>query len=84
MANKNVRDGDFLRDKRGLVYASLGSEKDKCYAVIVKCGHCGRGFYIPIMFTTKANCVANAIEEIKMAPRVKREKQDCVLLMLLK
>lgn len=81
MANKNIRDGNFLRNNKGGVYYSLGSDEDekKCYAVIVKCGHCGDGYYIPIMFTTKSNNVHTAIEDIKMTPRVKREKQDCVL-----
>ena len=81
MANKMIRDGNFLRDRHGGVFASLGSDEDekKCYAVIVKCGHCGDGFYIPIMFTTKANNVHTAIRDIKMTPRVKREKSDCVL-----
>lgn len=81
MANKMIRDGEFLRDKHGGVFTSLGSDEDrkKCYAVIVKCGHCGEGFYIPIMFTTRSGSVHNAIEDIKMTPRVKREKSDCVL-----
>ncbi len=81
MANKNVRDGEFLRDRHGGAFTSLGSdeERTKCYAVIVKCGHCGRGYYIPIMFTTRSNNVQNAIDDIKMTPRVKREKIDCVI-----
>lgn len=81
MANKMIRDGNFLRDRHGGVFASLGSDEDKkkCYAVIVKCGHCGDGFYIPIMFTTRSSNVYMAIEDIKMTPRVKREKSDCVL-----
>lgn len=81
MANKMIRDGEFIRDKKGGVLASLGSdeERTKCYAVIVECGHCGRGYYIPIMFTTRASSVQNAIKDIKMTPKVKREKIDCVL-----
>ena len=81
MANKIIRDGEFLRDRHGGVFTSIGSdeERTKCYAVIVKCGHCGRGYYIPIMFTTRSNNVQNAIEDIKMTPRVKREKIDCVI-----
>ena len=79
MANKNTRDGEFLRNRKGYAYANLGEERDKCYAVIVKCGHCGTGYYIPIMFTTRSNSISNAIEEIKMTPRVKREKTDCII-----
>ena len=81
MSNKNVRDGEFIRDMRGSVIKILDNdaERNKCYAVIVKCGHCGDGFYIPIMFTTRAKNVQNAIEDIKMTPRVKREKSDCIL-----
>ena len=81
MANKMIRDGEFLRDRHGGVFTSLGrdEERNKCYAVIVRCGHCGEGFYIPIMFTTRSGSVRNAIEDIKMTPRVKREKSDCVL-----
>ena len=81
MANKMMRDGEFIRDSKGGVFTSLGSddERTKCYAVIVECGHCGRGYYIPIMFTTKANNIHNAIQDIKMTPKVKREKDGCVL-----
>ena len=81
MANKKVRDGDFLRDENGGACFSLGraEDKNKCYAVIVRCGHCGDGYYIPIMFTTKAINVKSAIEDIKMTPKVKRDKVYCVL-----
>ena len=81
MANKMIRDGEFIRDRSGGVVTSLGSdeERTKCYAVIVECGHCGRGYYIPIMFTTRASSVQNAIKDIKMTPKVKREKVNCVL-----
>ena len=79
MANRFIRDGDYVRDGRGRICADLSSDKSKCYAVIVMCGHCGDGFYIPIMFSTFADTVSNAIAQIKMAPRVKREKSDCVL-----
>ena len=81
MANKMIRDGEFIRDRSGGVVTSLGSdeERTKCYAVIVECGHCGRGYYIPIMFTTRASNIQNAIKDIKMTPKVKREKVNCVL-----
>lgn len=81
MTNKMIRDGEFIRDRSGGVVTSLGSdeERTKCYAVIVECGHCGRGYYIPIMFTTRASSVQNAIKDIKMTPKVKREKINCVL-----
>ena len=81
MANKLIRDGEFIRDRRGGVLDFLGSdeERTKCYAVIVECGHCGRGYYIPIMFTTRSSNIQNAIKDIKMTPKVKREKINCVL-----
>lgn len=79
MSNGNYRDGEFLRDRKGGAYVDLSSDRSKCYAVIAKCGHCGEGYYVPIMFTTKSNSVSKAIEDIKLTPRVKGERSDCVL-----
>lgn len=79
MANRFIRDGDYVRDGKGRICADLSSDRSKNYAVIVMCGHCGEGYYIPIMFTTSADSVSNAIAQIKMAPRVKRENNECVL-----
>ena len=82
MANKNTREsfkgGQILRNEQGNAFAYLSGE-GKPYAVIVKCGHCGEGYYIPIMFTTIAESKELAAAAVKMNPRVKREDPSCIL-----
>ena len=54
-------------------------DENKIYAVIVRCGHCGDGYFIPIMFTAKSKDIYTAIEAVKVNPRIQRQKKDAVL-----
>ena len=79
MPSNVTRDGDFLVDRNGSPITKISSENDKCFAVIVRCGHCGDGYFIPIMFTARSKDIYTAIESIKTNSRVQRNKKDVVL-----
>ena len=82
MPSKIIRDGDYLIDSfNGAPISKITSDddSDKRFAVIVKCGHCGDGYFIPIMFTIMCKDVETAIERVKANPRVKRDKPNVVL-----
>ena len=59
----------------------VGVEKgnNKHFAVIVQCGHVGRGYFIPICFGICAKDMESAIEIAKSTARVKRDAKFCVL-----
>lgn len=64
----------------GNLIRTLGAhENDKCYAVVAKCGHCGDGYFIPIMFSVFAPNAKLAAETVKDFPRIKRGAKDCIL-----
>ena len=75
---KFKKDGD-LYDEEGAFLTSLHSDDNKNFAVIVKCGHCGRGYFIPIMFSIYCKDIYTAIERIKAIPRVKHDQKDVVI-----
>ena len=83
MPSNYIRENGYLRDsKTGCLSQKLYSdnpEENKIYAVILRCGHCGDGYFIPIMFTAQAKDVRAAIEALKINPRVQRNKKDTVL-----
>lgn len=79
MPSRHIKKNGMIIDTSGAFVREVHSQNDKCYAVIVKCGHCGDGYYIPIMFTTKCKDMQTAIEYIKTNPMVKRDRKDCVL-----
>ncbi len=54
---------------------------DKCYAIVAKCGHCGKGRFIPILFTLRARDREAAVEVIRNYPRVKNANPQFVLFM---
>ena len=79
MSSKVSRDDKYLIDKFGSRITRLHSENDKRFAVIVRCGHCGDGNFIPIMFTVLCKDIYTAIEAVKTNPRVQRDKEDVIL-----
>lgn len=50
------------------------------YVVRAKCGHVGRGYYIPIDFSVKANSKSEAAKIVRNFPRVKHHHKDAILL----
>lgn len=79
MPSKISRKNNYLVDRNGSPLRGLYSDNDKHYAVIVKCGHCGDGYYIPMMLTEKCKDVESAIESVKLTPRVKRDQKNVIL-----
>lgn len=71
--------GDDIVDAHGGVVRTMESTDGRDYVVIARCGHCGKGYYIPIMFTTNAKDEKTAIKNILLTPRVKRDQKMAVV-----
>lgn len=79
MPSKFIKSGNNIVNTSGNYIREIHSDNDKCFAVIAKCGHCGDGFYIPIMFTQKCRDRETAVELVKLNARVKRDQKDVIL-----
>lgn len=79
MAQKVFRKNTSLYRADGSLMTDLHSDDNKNYAVIAKCGHCGRGYFIPIMFSIYCKDVYTAIERVKAIPRVKHDQKDVII-----
>ena len=51
----------------------------KYYIVTAKCGHVGRGYYIPIDFPIRAESRTEAAKIARDLPRVKHHHKDAIL-----
>lgn len=51
----------------------------KYYKVTAKCGHVGRGNYVPINFAVIADSASDASQIVKRFPRVKKQLWDCII-----
>ena len=49
------------------------------YEVTAKCGHVGKGYYIPITFSVRAQTAAEAASVTRTFPRVKHNHKDAIL-----
>ena len=49
------------------------------YEVTAKCGHVGRGYYIPIGFAVRAETASEAAAATRTMPRVKHDHKDVIL-----
>ena len=49
------------------------------YLVEAKCGHVGKGYYIPIVFPIKAGSATEAAAAARKKPRVKHHHRDAIL-----
>lgn len=75
--------GDTIIDKdTGSIIVAGGGDKadEKYFAVVVKCGHSGRGFYTPIMFQIVAKNMEDAKQFALQTQRVKRDESGAILL----
>lgn len=79
MSQKKFKKDDLLYDDKGAVVANLHSDENKNIAVIARCGHCGRGVCIPILFSVYCKDIYTAIERVKAIPRVKRDQKDVII-----
>ena len=53
MPSKNTKIDNRIVNEYGSTLLQIDYENAKEYAVIVKCGHCGDGYYIPVMFSIR-------------------------------
>ncbi|MBQ7327727.1 MAG: hypothetical protein IJX00_02040 [Clostridia bacterium] len=74
--------GDTIIDKDtgGIIVAGGDRSEERDYAVVVKCGHSGRGFYTPIMFSVRARNIEDAKQFALQTQRVKRDEDGAVLI----
>lgn len=79
MPSKYIKNNGRIISMDGNFMKNIHSDNDKCFAVIARCGHCGDGFYIPIMFTQKCKDRETAVDLVKLLARVKRDKKDAIL-----
>ena len=49
------------------------------YEVTAKCGHVGKGYYIPIGFAVRAETASEAAMVTRTMPRVKHDHKDAIL-----
>lgn len=49
------------------------------YEVTAKCGHVGKGYYIPIGFAVRAETASEAAAATRTMPRVKHDHKDAIL-----
>lgn len=54
-------------------------EELKKYAVTAKCGHVGKGKYIPITFAVNANNSKEAAAKVRLYARVKHDHKDAII-----
>lgn len=71
--------GQYLINNSGSLIKQISDDNDKYFAVIVKCGHCGTGYFVPIMFSIKSKDLKSAIEIAHTRPKVKRERKTTVI-----
>ncbi len=79
MSQKNFKKDGVLYDSKGAIVSNLHAEENKNFAVIARCGHCGRGYYIPVLFSVYCKDIYAAIERVKAIPRVKRDQKDVII-----
>lgn len=79
MSQKNFKKEGVLYDSKGAVVSNLHADENKNFAVIARCGHCGRGYYIPVIFSVYCKDIYTAIERVKAIPRVKRDQKDVII-----
>lgn len=80
MSVKTYRNGGYIYTKKGHVLSQTRAESEnKYYAVITRCGHCGDGYFMPIMFQIYARSVDAAIAEARTFPRVRSHKKDAII-----
>lgn len=79
MPSNLFRKDGYLVDKNGSPITKVESENKKPFAIIAKCGHCGNGYFIPIVFVEFNENIDMAIESVKQTPRVKRDQRGAIL-----
>ena len=78
--NKIVKNSIIRDNSGGVMHIATDGENDKYYAVVVKCGHVGVGYFIPVCFAVMAKDLESAIKLAKERSRVQRDRKDCVFI----
>lgn len=75
------KENSYIYDRNGGYMGRLLDEdnKGKEFLLVVKCGHCGTGYYIPVIFSCYSKDKETAIQRIKGMPRVKGDQDDFLL-----
>ena len=77
MGHNNIVKNSIIRDNSGgVMHIATDGENDKYYAVILKCGHVGVGYFIPVCFGVMAKDLESAIKLAKERSRVQRDRKD--------
>lgn len=81
MRNSIIRQGKIIDIKTNkIIYdGSTEDENIKNYAALVRCGHAGVGYYIPIIFSIDAKDVETAGLFVRTKPRVKHDRDNAIL-----
>ena len=53
--------------------------KNKYFKVIAKCGHVGKGNYVPVAFAVRADSRSEASQKAMTFPRVKKHLKDAII-----
>ena len=80
MSDFGILDENIILNTRTgeLKNVDLSNSTDS-YAVILKCGHCGKGYFIPLLFTITANSPEMAVEIATKLGKVKKSAKSVVL-----
>jgi len=73
-----VHDSAIINTRTGSA-TMINHNNDKTFAVVVKCGHCGNGYFIPIMFALKCENIDAAVDMARKLGRVKSDDKNCIL-----
>ncbi|MGN1201306.1 MAG: hypothetical protein ACI4R8_03530 [Candidatus Caccovivens sp.] len=79
MKSKYLNKSGTLIDNNGNLYKVVNEEDPKYFGVVTMCGHCGNGYFIPILFPIRAKDMDSAIEIARNLPRVKYNAKNCIL-----
>ena len=81
MSNIKIFNDDLVINTRsGLIHAiEPENEEIKNYAVVMMCGHCGVGYFLPSLYVFTARSTQEALEIAKTLRRVKKTNKNKVL-----
>ena len=79
MPQKTFKKDGVIYDMHGSPLTQISDDSSKHFAVIVRCGHCGNGNFIPIMFPVYCKDIAAAVDLVRTFPRVKRDQRNAII-----
>lgn len=81
MRNSIIQCGKIidLKTNKIIFDGSTEAENIKNYAALVRCGHVGMGYYIPIVFGVDAKDIESAGLFVRTKPRVKHDRDNAIL-----